>query len=106
MTDLTVDLDLAHVIESSMYKNPQTLNQEHLNEDLQYLLTNYDTTIEFSKVLWSLMIKECQKSFPEESTGKTVENKHILNFHKSVTEIVAKEIYRILVAKMFGRDCS
>ena len=49
--DLPVDLDLAHVIESWMYKNPQILNQEHFNEDLQYLLTNYNTTIEFNKAL-------------------------------------------------------
>ena len=101
--DLPVDLDLAHIMESWMYKNPQTLNQEHLNEDLQYLLTNYDTTIDFSKALWSLMIKECQKCLPEESTGKTVENKHLLNFHKSVTELITTETYRILVAKMFER---
>ena len=85
VTDLPVDLDLVLVIESWMYKNPQTLNQEHLNEDLQYLLT-------MTEQLNSVKPCGCQKSFHEESTGKTVENKHILNFHKSVTEIVAKEI--------------
>ena len=49
------------------------------------------------------MIKECQKSLSAESAGKIVENKHILNFQKSVTEVVATETNRILVAKMFGK---
>lgn len=84
-----------------MYKSPLTQNQVHLNEDLQYLIMHIDATHAFSKELWSLMINECQKILPYEN--EFVENRHIINFNKAVTQFIATEVYKILLAKMFSR---
>lgn len=101
MTELPTDLELASFIELWMYKSPVTQNQVHLNEDLQYLLMNIDATYTFSKELWSVMLNECQKILPNEN--ERVENRHIINFHKAVTQFIGTEVYKILVAKMFSR---
>lgn len=101
MTELPTDLELASFIELWMYKSPVTQNQVHLNEDLQYLLMNIDATYTFSKELWSVMRNECQKILPNEN--ERVENRHIINFHKAVTQFIGTEVYKILVAKMFSR---
>lgn len=77
-------------------QKPSNTEPVHLNEDLQYLLMNIETTNKFSKELWSGMLNEYQKILPNES--KRVENRH--NFHKAVAQFIGTEVYKILVAKM------
>lgn len=77
-------------------QKPSNTEPVHLNEDLQYLLMNIETTNKFSKELWSVMLNEYQKILPKES--KRVENRH--NFHKAVAQFIGTEVYKILVAKM------
>lgn len=77
-------------------QKPSNTEPVHLNEDLQYLLMNIETTNKFSKELWSVMLNEYQKILPNES--KRVENRH--NFQKAVAQFIGTEVYKILLAKM------
>lgn len=45
-------------------QKPSNTEPVHLNEDLQYLLMNIETTNKFSKELWSVMLNEYQKILP------------------------------------------
>lgn len=81
-------------------QKPSNTEPVHLNEDLQYLLMNIETTNKFSKELWSVMLNEYHKILPNES--KRVENRHFNNFHKAVAQFIGTEVYKILVAKMLS----